>query len=220
MNDPGNRYAPAEHKYVEAILRGKRQEALTVVLDAFREHGDVIDIYVHVLQPSMYEVGRRWETNRITVAEEHMATAITQYVLAQLYSELEPSDQNRGRAVITGVQGELHQVGANIVADAFEADGWNVQFLGTNTPPEAVLEAVEQHEATLFGVSATMVFNIDAVASLVEEVRRRWGGAGPKVLLGGAAFRTAPRMVDELDVSGWAGDVRTALSMARKCQEA
>jgi methanogenic corrinoid protein MtbC1 len=214
---PGdNPFALAESMYVQAILQGNRRAAVTVVTENLRENADVIDTYVHVLQPAMYEVGRRWESNQITVAEEHMATAITQFVLSQLYAQLEPSSVDRGKALVTGVQGELHQVGANIVADALEADGWDVRFLGTNTPPSGILEALEQHRADLFGISATMLFNVPAVVALVSQVRERMGERSPKILLGGSAFRAAPHLVDDMSVDGWAGDVRTAIELARR----
>jgi methanogenic corrinoid protein MtbC1 len=214
---PGdNPFALAESMYVQAILQGNRRAAVTVVTENLRENADVIDTYVHVLQPAMYEVGRRWESNQITVAEEHMATAITQFVLSQLYAQLEPSSVDRGKALVTGVQGELHQVGANIVADALEADGWDVRFLGTNTPPSGILEALEQHGAELFGISATMLFNVPAVVALVSQVRERMGERSPKILLGGSAFRAAPHLVDDMSVDGWAGDVRTAIELARR----
>jgi methanogenic corrinoid protein MtbC1 len=213
-----NPLALEESVYVQAILQGNRKAALAVAFESLRKNPDVIDTYVHVLQSAMYEVGRRWEANRITVAEEHMATAITQYVLSQLYARLEPSGTQRGKAVITGVQGELHQVGANIVADALEADGWDVRFLGTNTPPAGVLQAIDQHGATLFGISATMLFSVPAVISLVSQVKERMGARCPKILLGGSAFRASPQLIEEVGVEGWAGDVRTAIALARSLQ--
>ena len=53
-----------------------------------REGHSLLDIYVEIFQESLYQVGRAWEMNELTVAEEHMATAITQYVIAQNYANL------------------------------------------------------------------------------------------------------------------------------------
>ena len=102
--------------------------------ELLREGHPVLDVYLGVFQESLYQVGRLWESNVITVAEEHMATAITQFVLGQTYSQLPAPGDRRGNVVLTGVAGELHQVGANMVADVLESQGFDVRFLGTNMP--------------------------------------------------------------------------------------
>ena len=200
--------------YVQALRQGARRPALTVILDAVERGWNIPDLYTDVLQAAMYEIGRLWETNAITVAEEHTATAITQHVLAHLYERLPRGAPARGRAVITGVAGELHQVGANIVADALEADGWDVRFLGTNMPHAGILKVLEEHAPAAIGISATMLFNVPSVRQLVSDIRRRGSGA-PRVVLGGAAFRTARELPAEIGADGFAPDVRDAIQVFR-----
>src|SRR5689334_23078788 len=117
--------------FLQAILGGDRRAALSVANDALASGATVQGLYEEVLQASLDEVGRLWETNRITVAREHMATAVVQHVMAHLYSQIPPAAEARGSAIVTGVEGELHQVGAHMVADVLESDGWRVMFLGT-----------------------------------------------------------------------------------------
>ena len=204
------RLALAQSIFVQAILKGQRQAALNVPLEALREGHSAADIYVEVLQNSLYEVGRRWESNQITVAEEHMATAITQYVVAQMYSRLAPSGVARGKMIITGVEGELHQVGANMVADLLEADGWDVRFLGTNVPHAGILSAIVEHQPAVLGVSATMIFNVPKVRHLIDDVRQKFTDRAPKIVLGGSAFRAAPALSGDLGAAGAATDLRAA----------
>jgi len=176
-------------------------------------HSAPREVYVEVLQESLYQVGRLWESNQITVAEEHMATAITQYVMAQLYLHLPPPTQTRGSMVITGVAGELHQVGANMVADVLDAQGYDVRFLGTNMPHSGIVHAIEKHDADVLGVSATMLFNIPHVVELIKEVRAKLGERSPRVVFGGAAFRSLPSLTAELGAIGFALDIRAAVQM-------
>lgn len=201
--------------YTQALLQGARRPALTVVLDALDRGWDVADLYVDVLQPSLYEIGRLWESNRITVAQEHIATAITQHVLAHVYERLPRPPHLRGRAVVTGVAGELHQVGANIVADALDADGWDVRFLGTNMPHAGILTVIDEHRPDVVGISATMLFNVPSVRQLVADVRRRRDSHPVRIALGGAAFRAAGHLATELGADGMASDVRQALALFR-----
>ncbi|MEW6259996.1 MAG: cobalamin-dependent protein [Thermodesulfobacteriota bacterium] len=198
--------------FLEALLAGNRKQTIDVVRSAQRSGIGILDLYVDVFQEAMYEIGRLWETHVITVADEHMATAITQYVMSILYQEMDFRNEPKGRAVITGVQGEIHQIGANMVADVLEAEGWNVRFLGTNVPPDGVLEAVVDHRAHLLGVSATMFFHLPHVIELIRRLREEVHTVCPRVLLGGAAFRMLPRMPPELDGCVVAKDLKDVLS--------
>jgi methanogenic corrinoid protein MtbC1 len=198
---------------VQAILEGNRRAALNVTLEALREGAAVPDVYVEILQPAQYEVGRLWERSKITVAKEHMATAVTQYVVAQLYPRLEVPDTARGNALVTGVRGELHQLGANMVADVLESDGWNARFLGTQLPHEGVLDAIAEHEPRLLGISATVLSNLPAVADLIEDVRKAYG-TEITILVGGGAFRTNPDGWQELGADAYGRDLRHAVEVA------
>jgi len=186
-------------EYLQEILAGKRKTALELIMDAFRSGYSIPGIYMDVLQEALYEIGSLWENNRITVADEHLGTAITQFVMSNLYQHLEISAEQKGRSVITGVQGELHQVGANMVSDILESEGWDVMFLGTNIPPDGILQSIRSHRAELFGISSTMIFNIPKVIGLVEAVRQEFGESAPRIMLGGGAFRILPKLPTELE---------------------
>ena len=208
--------ANASRTFLNALLLGERQGALGVAREALRVAAHPTDVYVELFQRSLGEIGRRWQLNLITVAQEHMATAIVQFVLAQLYSSLDRSAPVRGNALVTGVEGELHQVGANLVADALELDGWRVHFLGTNVPHDGIVAAAAEMKADIVGISATMLFNVDPVARLVESIRGNQRGNGPRILVGGGAFRNAPVLWKDVGADGSARDVRAACTVARE----
>jgi len=204
----------ARSLFVQALLGSQRMAALTVIQEALREGTSLIDVYVEVVQMALYEIGRLWAANRITVAQEHMATAIAQYVVAQIYGQLPASSVQRGRAIVTGVEGELHQIGANMVADVLESLGWEVRFLGTQMPHQGILDAIEEHRAGLLGISATMLFNVPQVTRLLAAVRQRFGDRSPKILLGGAAFRDAPALWEDMGADGYGRDLRDVIRLA------
>lgn len=198
--------------YLQAVLYGERRAALNVALEAVRAGASVPDVYADVLQPAQRDIGRMWERNEITVAREHMATAITQYVVGRLYTLFEMPERWRGNAIVTGVEGELHQLGANMVADVLEAAGWNMRFLGTQLPHRGVLEAIEAHEPRLLGISTTVLSNLPAAADLVAAARRSFG-SDLRILVGGAAFGhgTAWR---EIGADAYGRDLRDAVAVA------
>ena len=179
--------------------------------EALRSGADAVDIYLELFQTALFEVGRLWETAQISVATEHMATAITQVLMARLYTRLPRRAASQGNAVITGVQGELHQIGANMVADILDAHGWNVLFLGTNAPHEGIIEAVESHGARLVGISATMLSNVPRVRQLLGGIRERVPGV--RIVVGGGAFRAVPALWRDLGADGFAPDLRATIDL-------
>lgn len=206
--------ATLRKEYLNEILAGKRKPALDIIMNAYHGGYSIPCIYMDIFQEALYEIGRLWETNQITVADEHMGTAITQYVMSNLYQYFEVAKMHRGKLIMTGVEGELHQVGANMVADVLEADGWDVVFLGTNVPEKGVIESIRQHKADLFGISSTMLFNIPKVIRLVEATRKEFGDS-VRIMLGGSAFRTVQELPAELVGCLVALNLRDALERTR-----
>jgi len=208
--------AEAVTAYLQAVLAGRRDAAVAVALGELEHGRSVADVYVDVLQEAQVEVGRLWESNRITVAREHMATALTQLVMAQLYPRLERGAERRGRAVVTGVEGELHQVGAQMVADIVEADGWEVRFLGCGSPHRGVLDAIAEHQADAVGVSVALFGNVPRARGLIAEIRGLGLARRPAVVVGGAALKGAPELCRELGADGFAVDLRGAAAAFRQ----
>lgn len=198
--------------FLDAILRGDRTRAWEIVREAMQVSASPTAIYIEILQEALYEVGRRWETGCINVGDEHSATAAAQYVLAQLYFETDPPPPVCGNVVIAGVEGELHNVGAHIVADVLRHDGWNVRLLGSDLPMSDILASVEKHEAAVLGVSTTMPTLVPATARLISEAKLRFGTA-IRVVVGGGAFRSAPDLAEQIGADGFAHDVQSALEM-------
>jgi len=198
--------------FLAAILSGRRQAALNIVEEALRAGHSHVDIYVDVFAESLHRVGKLWELNKISVAQEHMATSITQYAIAAIYPRLVPATVPRGSMIVTGVSGELHQIGANLVADSMEANGWTVRFLGTNLPHSSVLSAVEESSADVLCISTTIVANLPSVTELIRVVRAKLNERAPKIVLGGAAYRLAPQFAGEVGAIGAIAELRRALT--------
>ena len=205
--------------YLSAILSGSRPLATSVLEKAMGEGWAVPDLYLHVIQPAQGRLGELWADNRISVAQEHMASAVTQAVLSHLYPHLPESPVRRGAAVVTGAEGELHQLGAHMVADILESDGWDVRFLGTQLPHETVVEEVLKADARLVCISITMAFNLGWAADLIERVRERFPEGGPKILVGGRAFHSSERAWREVGADHYAIHLLEARDLARTLGE-
>ncbi len=80
--------------------------------------------------------------NQLGVAEEHYCTAATQLIMSQLYPYIFVAVERRGTAVASCVSGDLHELGARMVCDFLELDGWSTHFFGANMPGAGVARTV------------------------------------------------------------------------------
>jgi methanogenic corrinoid protein MtbC1 len=148
---------------------------------------DVRALYLEVLQPALYEIGRRWQEAEISVAQEHLATATTQSLMARLAGRLDGRATRRDRrALVACAEGELHSIGVRMVADFLEADGWEVLFVGALSPAGAVAEMAAAQRVDLVALSAALAQRVPEIATAVSALRAL--ETVPVIAVGGQAF--------------------------------
>lgn len=194
-------------KYLAAQLAGNRREALRLLVDEGLLRGVPLQtLHLEVIQQAQYEVGRLWQENIISVAQEHLATSISQLALAHLYRHL-PRDPANGRVIMVScVQGELHEMGARMASDFLEMAGFDVRFLGANVPPEHLARMVREVRPDLLALSVTMTFHLPQLREAVKHAREALPGL--PIAVGGLAFRWAPDLEQDLGVSFFGKDAR------------
>lgn len=205
-------------RYLDALLAGDRRRALRLTLEDGLERGSVRDVTRELVQAAQREIGRLWEDNRIGIADEHLATAISSAVLAHLYDRAERGRELGKTIVVACVQGELHDLPARLVADALDLAGFDVRFLGANVPTDALLTALQRERPDLLALSVTMPFNVPALASAVGRLRRAASARMP-ILVGGGACAWTPTSLAALDIDGVADDAAHAVDLARRVLE-
>ncbi|AKT36908.1 cobalamin B12-binding domain-containing protein [Chondromyces crocatus] len=185
--------------YLDAILVGNRGRAVQVVEEALKGGMAVRDIHLGVIQEAQYEIGRRWQENLLTVAQEHLATAVSQLVLSHLYRHLPRSPRNGKRILLACVEGEQHEMGARIMADLLEAEGFEVRLLGSNVPTDHLVSMAAEMRPDLVALSASMSFHLEALRRAVSRLRLVLGPRVP-ILAGGRAVLWTPGIEEQLGV--------------------
>ncbi|WP_224240368.1 cobalamin B12-binding domain-containing protein [Hyalangium gracile] len=200
-------------RYLAAQLAGDRREALRLLVDEGLLRGIPLqDIHLKVIQSAQYEIGRLWQENRISVAQEHLATAISQLALSHLYRHL-PRDPSNGKVVMMScVEGELHEVGARMASDFLEMAGFDVRFLGANVPTDHLERMVREQTPDLLALSVTMTYHLPALRAAVDRVR----AVAPRlhIAVGGLAFTWASGVENDLNVSFHGRDARELVAAA------
>ena len=175
-------------QYLTALLKGRRSVCTRIVQQLLEQEIELKTLYTDLFQKSLYEVGELWERNTISVAKEHLATAITEGLLNLVYARLFSGRNSTGKkVVISCAANEFHQVGGKMVADVFEMHGWDSHFLGANTPVEELLGYIQESDPDLLGMSLSVYFNLPSLQKGLEAVRADFKNLD--VFIGGQAFR-------------------------------
>jgi methanogenic corrinoid protein MtbC1 len=214
--DTGTRLAPLARDYMHALLAGFRQAAGRLVFDSAEGGESLHDIYLHVLQPALHEVGRLWQTKKITVAQEHFCSAATQVVMSQLLPRAVAGERSGCSVVVVCITGELHDLGARMVGDFFEMARWDAYFCGANTPHAAVVRSVIERAADVLVVSATMGWYLHEVQELVEMMRADPRSARARIMVGGRPFIVDPALWRAVGADGTAADADAAVKLAQR----
>lgn len=202
-------------RYLQRLLTYDRNGALALVMDALQTGTSLRDVYIEVVQRVQHEIGRLWQLNRISVAQEHYCTAVSQLVLAQLYPQMMHGSGGEPM-VATCVSDELHELGARMVADFFEMDGWDTTYVGANAPALDVARVVRERGARLLAISATMGSHIHNVVQLIRQVRDAPDLRDVKILVGGRPFLVAGELWQRIGADGCASDAPQAVVAGRK----
>ncbi len=199
--------------YLDALRRGDRRRALNTARTALNNGVDIRDLYLEVFQPAMHEIGLMWERNQITVAQEHLATAITQSVMAHLYGHVFQHTPVGRTLIATCIGGELHELGIRMVADFFEMEGWDVYYLGANMPAEDVVRMAQERQADLLAISVTLNSYVPHARRMIQVVRASSIGDRIKIMVGGQPINRAPDLYKKLGADFTARDAREAVQL-------
>lgn len=175
--------------FLQNLLKGSRSNCSAIARKYLEENPSIKDLYEEVFKVALYEVGRLWETNQITVATEHLATAITEGILNELFEQIITKNKVNKKVVVACVQNEQHQVGIKMVADVFELKGWESFFLGTGIPTLELIKFIREIQPDILAISLSVYFNFTNLLKMLEQLRNEFPAL--QIIIGGQAFSRA-----------------------------
>ncbi|RXZ00890.1 cobalamin B12-binding domain-containing protein [Fictibacillus sp. S7] len=188
-------------QFAEFLLNGDQQRA-TELLRQIAKHTPRYKLYNELLTPAMRYIGELWERNDITVAEEHLATAVCDFVLAQYhYSPGKSLAMNRHsinrKAMFSCLEGEQHALGLKMVSGLFEEEGWHSRFMGADLPLEYTVDTAKKWMPDVIGLSVSIAYNLPNLQTYVKALEDL--NYGPTVLVGG-------RLAEKYDLKPYCSD--------------
>jgi corrinoid protein of di/trimethylamine methyltransferase len=199
----------------DAILTGNAKKAEAITKAAIEAKADLSELVGKYMIPAMDEVGQRFECNEYFVPELLIAARAMKTALELITPHLTgAAAQRAGRVVIGTVQGDLHDIGKNLVASMLEGGGFEVVDLGVDVPPEKFVEAVQGKEGSIVALSALLTTTMTMMKQVIDALSKAGLRDKTKVMIGGAPI--TQQFADEIGADAYGDNASSAVAMARK----
>jgi 5-methyltetrahydrofolate--homocysteine methyltransferase len=199
------------HPLSAAIIAGKRKEIPGLVEACIAAGESAQAIVENRLVPAMAVVGEKFKNNEIFVPEMLIAARAMKEALKILEPMLvEAGVKPEFNAVIGTVEGDLHDIGKNLVAMMWKGANIDVIDLGVNVAPAKFVEAIRENNARLVGLSALLTTTMPAMRETVKAIKD--AGLAPKIMIGGAPITHEYAL--EIGADGYASDAGSAVDAA------
>jgi 5-methyltetrahydrofolate--homocysteine methyltransferase len=198
----------------EAIISGKPDVAKELTDEALHGGGEAERILHEALIPAMDEVGEKFGRNEIFFPEMLVAAMAMKQALATLKPVLVSKGiKGIGTVVLGTVQGDLHDIGKNLVGMLLEGAGFEVIDLGIDTPKEEFIKAVRENAPQLLGLSALLTTTMPRMQEVIDELEKNELRGKVRVIIGGAPV--TQEYADEIGADGYAPDAASAAMKAK-----
>lgn len=203
--------ASVQESYLDAIRLGDRRRAFQVADEALDDGMDLSALYVEVFQPSLREIGRLWQDNVITVADEHLATAITQTALLRSYQRVFEWHGATGRSLIAAcVDVERHELGLRMICDLLDVEGWHTTYLGAAVPVNSLVEMVRSRRPDVVALSVSIDPHLTRLRDTISTLREQIEDP-PLIVVGGRPFLADPDLAARIGADFTAVDAISAV---------
>jgi corrinoid protein of di/trimethylamine methyltransferase len=199
----------------DAIVAGDTKAALTAARAALDAGVDPVELVSRQMIPAMDEVGRLFACEEYFVPELLLASRAMKGALELVRPLLTASGvEPVGRVVIGTVEGDLHDIGKNLVASMLEGAGFEIIDLGADVPPARFIQAIQEKNADIACLSALLTVTMPAMRGTIEAIRQAGIRDRVKVLVGGAPV--TQQYAEEIGADGYSDNASGAVGLVRK----
>ena len=205
-------------RYLDPLLRGERRVCRELVQQAIEKGRPPRDLYQDLIWPAMEHVDQLYRQDRINAAEEHMATRINRTVADHLQTRMERRSSLGRRIVITCASGEAEEFSAQMCADLFEADGWDVYLLGGGVPHDEIVSLVGSIQPHTLLIVGSKPSDAPLVRALIDYLREISACPTMNIMVSGGVFNRAGGLWREVKADLFAETASEALELAAQAE--
>ena len=177
----------AYKEFLNLLISGNRTNCSAFIQNYSNDNISIQELYENIIKKALYDVGELWEFNKISVATEHLASAVVEAILNELYSKIIPKERISKTVIVACVENEFHQIGIKMISDVFEMNGWNAFFLGANTPTKELISFTKIINPDFLAISLSIYFHLPILENMIQLIKKDFPEL--PILVGGQAFR-------------------------------
>lgn len=198
-------------QYLEHIFAGKRCEAREHICNA-QDRGEAASkLLKAIIWPAMEQIEKLYRDNHISRVVEHMATRINRMIADQLHGMMARKPKNGRRMIIVCGESESSELGAQMTADMFEAEGWSIWFVGSGVPNDEILQLIGKLKPDILTISGADPQQVPDIRNLIHLIREVGVCEEMQVLAVGGVFGRAEGLAEEIKADLFAGNISDAI---------
>jgi methanogenic corrinoid protein MtbC1 len=201
-------------RYLEALLQGDRRACRAVVEETMQSGVPANSVYLYLIWPVMVEIERLMRTDKVTSVQEHLATRINRTIVDQLQNKLPRRPAKHKKAAVCCAREELQELGAQIIADLFESDGWQVRFLGGGLTNDDIFAFINEYAPDVLLIYGTAPKQAPDVRRLIDRIRGVNAWPDMRIVVSGGLFNRAEGLWEEIGADGFAPTAAEVLQVA------
>lgn len=199
----------------KAVVEGEIAPSVAAARQALEEGVSPLDLVSQGIGPAMAEVGQLFEEGEYFVPELLMAARATKEVFQILRPLLVASGaEPTGRVLLGTVQGDLHDIGKNLVGAMLEGGGFEVTDLGVDVSPEKFVDAVKSKPVQIVGLSALLTTTMPAMKKTIEAFSEAGIREQVKIMVGGAPV--TQHYAESIGADGYSETAASSINLARR----
>ena len=201
-------------RYLEPLLRGDRKACRAVIEETLQCGIPANAVYVHLVWPVMVEIEKLLREDKITPVQEHLATRVNRTIVDQLQNKLPRRPAKNKKIVVCCAPEELQELGAQMLTDLFESDGWDVRFPGGGLTNDDILAFINEVSPSILLIYGTSPRQAPDIRRLIDTIKSVNAWPQMRTMVSGGLFGRAEGLWQEMEADLYAADPLEALNLA------
>jgi methanogenic corrinoid protein MtbC1 len=201
-------------EYLEPLIAGDRNACRELVEQSLKVGITPYDLLTRLVWPTMELLQTLYRDDRITISQLNMATRLNRSLTDQICARLSRSEAKNRKVLIFCGDDEPEELGGQICADLFDADGWTVKFAGGGVPEDEVLNLIGEFRPDVTIMFGTLPSGVPAVRKLIDYLREVNSCPEMQILCCGGIYKRAEGLSEEIGADLYAPDAGEAVKVA------
>jgi len=185
-------------RYLEVLLEGDRRQCRAVIEETLQSGVPANRVYLDLIWPIMVEIEKLAKDNKINPIQQHLASRVNRTIIDQLQNKLPRKPARDKKVLVVSAAGEPAELGAQMIADLFDSDGWEVRFIGSGLTNDDILAFIHDYRPNILLIYGTEPQDAPDVRRLIDTIRDINAFPEMKIMLSGGLFNRAEGLWQEI----------------------